>query len=334
MFKTKNTLLLLGSILLGLTLLSNIIGCHTTEPVKTISLPTRMDLTPYFTTTPSQIQENMVLRSTTTPITAIASPTPTPYLYTVVKDDTLTSIAYNHNVKLTDLIAVNPGIDPNFLTIGLSITIPITGNNLIQSLLPTPIPLNVQEPICYLDITGSRTCLSLITNNQPFPLENISAQITLKSTEDAHQQSINAATPLNMLPSGESTIISAYFPPPQPENIVPKIKILSVIPVQEGSQRYPQLIINSSNIDINHDSKQAKVSGEIPIPNDNQIIDYIWVVAVALDKNKNPIGFRKWTSDLIMRKEKELYFDFSVQSFGPPIAEINVSYEAINSNIP
>jgi peptidoglycan endopeptidase LytF len=64
-------------------------------------------------------------------VLCIPSPAPQPgtcpsgsTAYTVIAGDTMYAIALKHNVGLNELIAANPGVDPNVLTIGQTLCIP------------------------------------------------------------------------------------------------------------------------------------------------------------------------------------------------------------------
>lgn len=54
------------------------------------------------------------------------------FAYTVVAGDTMYGIALKHNVSLAALLAANPGVDPNALTIGQTVCVPGTA--------PSPCP--------------------------------------------------------------------------------------------------------------------------------------------------------------------------------------------------
>ena len=79
----------------------------------------------------------------------IPSPTPTPVVYSITEGDTLSGIAYQSGVKLKELLSANPGIDPNFLTIGMTITIPSIGEIISTIPNPTPIPVNTPAVPAY-----------------------------------------------------------------------------------------------------------------------------------------------------------------------------------------
>lgn len=58
-------------------------------------------------------------------------------------------LAFRYGVKLEDLKAANPGVDPNAMSVGMQLVIPIGGE--IPEVLPTPtaMPLEAKQPRCY-----------------------------------------------------------------------------------------------------------------------------------------------------------------------------------------
>lgn len=324
----------LFSVILMVVLINYMTGCNTIESKDPPSPIKEITLSPYLTSTPTKENTKIVIPTPTPTFVSAPTPTPTPILYTIVKNDTLTSIAYQHGIKLTDLIAANPGIDPNFLTIGSSITIPITGSVIINITEPTPVPVELTTPNCYQNADGGQWCLSLVLNNQPYDVENVSARVDLFLLEEPYHVHQIAVTPLNILPSGESTILTTYFPSPLPDIDVSKITLISTLPVQEGSQRYLKLSADDVEIKLLVNKIQAEISGVISLSNENQSLDYIWIAALAFDKNGDPIGFRKWESNNPSQFDEYQPFKFIINSLGPPIDEVKILLEAKRHQIP
>ena len=149
MFHGRTLLLNLCKALLPLGITGLLVaGCAQIETTEIRAPTLTQQLKPYLTKSPTVV-ENLVTATTSAKDSAeiVRLPTPTPIIYEVVENDTLTGIALKHSISLEDLIAANPGIDPNFLTIGLTLTIPLKG--IVSSTLPTstPIPLSIQQPV-------------------------------------------------------------------------------------------------------------------------------------------------------------------------------------------
>jgi LysM repeat protein len=315
-------------VFLILTILPWFASCKPEELEETALTNHGVILNPYLTATLTQSQKNKNQVTAPPTPTSFPSPSPTPFLYTIVEKDTLTSIAYRHGIQLKELIAANPSIDPNFLTIGMTLTIPITDNIYSNQPEPTPVPVNVQHPECYPEASGGQWCLSIITNNQSFDVENISARMNLTLPDATDPLSVEAVTPLNILPAGKSSILTAYFPPPLPEYLDSNITIASAIAVQEESQRYIELTIDDESIHIRNNKIQAEINGEISIQNEGLVAEYIWVAAFAVDEKRIPIGFRKWISVNPLNHGEIQHYQFILNSFGPAIKEVEILYEA------
>jgi len=301
-------------------------GCRTESQVESPPIITELYLAPYITPTPTQPHSNQGNTGITP--TPIPSLTPTPYLYTIIKNDTLTSIAFKHGIKLKDLVAANPGIDPNFLIIGMTVTIPLSGNLSVNLPVLTPIPMAIYTPICYTEPSGGLVCLSTVENTHNFDVENLSARIDLISPHDPESLSKDAILPITILPARRSAILSTYFPPPLLDYSIAQVTLNSTIPVDEGKQRYLDLTVKNESIEIFENQLQAEVSGEITISNQNQVADYVWVAAFAYDNENDPIGFRKWVFDNSLAFGDTLQFKFIVNTLGPPIEKVEVLYEA------
>jgi LysM repeat protein len=285
------------------------------------------DLTPYLTMTPSLTPEIPEPASAASP-TDIPAPTPTPFVYTVVENDTLTAIAIRHSVTLEDLIAANPGIDPSFLTIGLTLTIPLDGMA-VSSALPTatPIPIVVKSPVCYPLSDGKLQCLVVVQNDQSFAVENIMALISLESQASDDPLSQTAITPLNWIPAGKQSVVVATFEAPFPQNYTSRVGLLTAIPIAADDQRYLQPNLQVNQTQIAEDGKQARVSGSLNWGAGQTDPTVVWVAAFAYDAQENIVGVRKWIANDSLLSAGQLDFDFSVYSLGPTIDQVEILAE-------
>lgn len=90
-----------------------------------------------------------------------ASPTsPPPLLYAVQEGDTLGAIAQTYGVSVEDLIAANDLADPNVLSVGQTLVIPVAGLHIPTSappldLSPAPSPTAAQPPTPLPTLTPS-----------------------------------------------------------------------------------------------------------------------------------------------------------------------------------
>ena len=124
---------------LGLVLL--LAGCNPMKPqapvLITTGLPTG-NLSPYHSPTPQPATPTATFE-VTIPVTP--SPTPTPFLHIVTNDDTMLGLAFRYGVKLEDLKAANPGVNPNAMSVGSKLVIPINGIVVESVSTPTAMPV-------------------------------------------------------------------------------------------------------------------------------------------------------------------------------------------------
>lgn len=315
------------SIILVAFLVFGLMGCRQNSAPETPSPTLVGEVTPYLTATPSPTPDRDTLVTPVAP-TQIPTPSPTPFIYAVVADDTLTGIAFRHSVSLEDLLAANPGIDPNFLTIGLTLTIPIEGVIVSALLTPTPIPLRVDPPVCYPAADGQLQCLAIVHNEQLFAVENVIAQITLPSIAEDEPHTQTAISPLNLLPAGQKAAVSARFAPPIPANFVPEVSLLTVIPISDEAQRYLNTESQINPIEVSSDGTQARVTGSVELLPDQVDASVVWVAAFAYDAQNQIIGLRKWTAEQSLLSGGQIEFELLVYSLGPPITSVEILTEA------
>ncbi len=328
MFLNRSNHRWLRTITLALTFLHLLTACATTTTTDPIATTSSITLEPYtLQTTPvSNATEGSSLSET--PTVPQPTLTPTPIYYTVVEGDTLSSIAFRHQVTLADLLLANPNIDPYFLTIGISVTIPISGSLLEPWGEPTPIPLNLGTPVCYPYNQGGLFCLISVTNEQPFDVESINASLSIESLDSQIKLTHEAKSLLNILKSGNTIALSTYIPGPVPTNFQAAASISSVLPVASNDSRYLPLDLSNLAFEISGAGHDARIYGSVFSPPNNPVINRVWLLAVAFDGDHKPVGIRKWISNSPLKPGNSIPFQFNIYSIGEKIKDIEVTYEA------
>lgn len=304
-------------------------GCTPSE-IGVVPSPTlEGKLIPYLTATHHQVPVKGTATRTPSQVeTNIPSLTSTPFIYEVVENDTLTGIAIQHSISLEDLITANPSIDPNFLTIGLTLTIPLEGGVISTIPTSTPIPIILQSPVCYPLIDGSLQCMSTIENDQPYPVENVIALISLQSPGVEDPISKIAITPINIIPAGKKAAVAASFEPPLLTDYVAYASLMSVIPVAPTDQRYLRTEFHLLGLEISSNGKQARVTGEIENLPEQTDATEVWASAFAYDENNEIVGIRKWVADENLTSGDRIKFNLIVYSLGTPIDRVDILVEA------
>jgi LysM repeat protein len=256
-------------------------------------------------------------------------PTATPFVYTVVANDTMLGIASRFGVTLEELMAVNPGVDPNFIFEGVELVIPGgEGGTLVSQPAVTPIPVTETDLFCYETLVREVWCFWLVQNDQQNALENLSATVTLYDLQGGQVSVATAVGPLNVLLPGERMPLVAYFPPQTVSWRIPDVKLLTSLPVTFEDGRYLLTDIVGGEVVIAENGLSAQVSGEVKLVDEAQQSSLLWVLAVAYDEEGRVVGVRRWESDKGIEAGKKRSYAFKVYSLGPEIDHVEVIAEA------
>jgi len=230
-----------------------ILTACTVQPTQVV--PQNVDLIPFVTSTraPSQTPEGLVAAET--PL-----PSPTPFTYTIQSGDTLSSIALKFGVSMDNLLAANPEISPNAMSIGQVIKIPSDPTNPSGEPTPTPAPFTVRQIQCHPSADKGMWCFVLVHNDFPDSLENVSAQITLVDENNTILASQTALLPLNILPPNTSLPLTVYFPPDVPYEVKPQVQILTAVRLLPDDERYLPATINNTLVQVNADGHSARLN--------------------------------------------------------------------------
>ncbi len=304
---------------------ASISACSGKQIPEATPTPSRVPLTPYHSMTP---EATLAGEEVSQPVAENPTPTITPFLYRIQSGDTLSVVAFRHNVNLQELFAANPGINPNFLIVGEEIIIP-TGEGEIASIpTPTPVTVDIGTPYCFPNSDSSSWCFVSITNPNPESIENVSAMVSIFSPEGNLIEQRIAIAPMNLVNPGASMLLAALFPISIKSDFHIEAKSLTSIPVSDGNSRYLNHDLHIQAIDLF--GIFARVRGIISISGEEEDrpAKQIWIAAIAYDKNEIPIGFRKIQINEEIPSGNSIEFEISVYSVGEEIANVIVFGEA------
>ena len=292
-------------------------------PQQTVSTPKPVDLIPYLTAT--QAAPQLPAPNLVAPETPL--PTPTPFTYTVEQGETIGSIALKFGVSIDDLIAANPEVSPNIMSIGTVLNIPSNPDNPSGEATPTPAPLIVEQIECYPTSNKGMWCFVLVHNDFPNFVENVSAQVTLVDANDNFLATQVALLPLNILPPNKSLPLAVYFPPDIPWDAKLQVQILTAIQLQLNDPRYLPATVNNTLVEINADGHFASISGEVYLPAESNAATQIWVAAVAYDENGRVVGVKRWEGGGIQPGASSM-FEMTLASLGGRMTRVEFVVEA------
>lgn len=275
-------------------------------------------LQPYLTSTPVATSTPNLLIIVETP-----QPTSTMQVYVIESGDTVSEIAEKFKIQQSDLLAANPDLNPNALTIGETIFIPDPSAQLAAASTPTPVPAPVTQAVCHPSADSGVWCFALLQNNSTLVLENISAQITLLDESNNIIASKTAFPILDVIPPNSSLPVYVYFPN-TPADVTPQIQLLSAMQSELSSR--PPAMLNNTVAQIDWDGKSAQVSGLVILPAESNAANQVWVAAVAYDQDGTVVGVKRWEGGAL-QPGGSIRFEFQVSSLGGVIEAVDFAVQ-------
>ncbi len=308
-----------------------LVGCASISNSPPALLP--LNLNSYLTATHAAIP-GITIAATDIPI-----PTPTPSTYTVVRGDTLSSIAEHFGIRLDDLLAANPGIVPEALSVGQTLKIPIGSPGATGSPVYTPVPAEVGPAQCYPAGPGSGLyCLAPLHNPYTEALENVKLQISLFDADGQSLAGQEAFLPLNILPPGSTLPAYAYFPAlaAPAAGFHPVARLMTSMRLTPGDVRYLSAVARNVLVSVDWNGRSAQIQGQVFLPVESgpagavsqKNAGTVWLAAVAYDQDGQIIGFRRWEWQGSLQPGNVQPFDFSIYSLGPMIENVDIIVEA------
>ena len=242
-------------------------------------------------------------------------------------------IALRYGISLEALKTANPSVIPNAMGEGLQLLIPITPTppSTATATLASPMTTKTEGDVnvyCYRDGFGGAWCLVDYTNTGDKPLENVSAQVTIRANTSDYSQTKSAILPLNLVPAQTRLPLAVYFEAPTPAEFSVVATLDFSLPVAEQSSRYLVIALSPAKTKFSEDGLTAQVSGEIHFTDPIRPASSVWVVAVAYDKNDRPVGFRRFEVSQPIDVSLPLAYNLNVYSLAGAISRVELHTEA------
>jgi len=254
-------------------------------------------------------------------------PSPTPFDYTIKGGDTLGSIADRFHVSLDALLAANPDVSPNAMSIGETLKIPSTPKNISGEGTPTPAPFAVQQIGCHPTGDQQLWCFALAYNDSPDPIEDVTAQVTLLDSEGRSKASQMATLPLNLLPAHQALPLSVLFAA-APAGLHPQVQVLTAVRLTPDDQRYRPAVVQNTRVQVDWTGLSAQADGQVLLPADSKPAASVWVAAVAYDRDGRVVGVRRWESSSGLEPGGSLPFSMLLSSVAGDIERVDFVVEA------
>jgi LysM repeat protein len=300
-------------------------GCAGAQPSPTAA--STVTLKPYRTSTALAVGSS---GATIAPLPT-AGPSLTPMAYAVHANDTFLAIALAYGLTREELLAANPGINPDILSIGQQLLIPAPGGQGTATPIPTPtpLPLRVAEPRCFPNATAGLWCLVSVTNTTEGPVEGLSGLLTLIDRSGNPLLTVPVYPPLNLVPAQQTMVLAAYLSPPVLEYERVAVALTMAVQVQQAESRYAEMDWSVVRSQPRSDRQSWDAEVEVRLPADSANLWRVALAVLAYDDQGNVIGFAKWEADESLRPGEQTRASLTVFSLGPTIDRIDVLAEAM-----
>lgn len=253
----------------------------------------------------------VVQQTTPTPLPPpTATPSPTPVVYQVVEGDTLLAIALQQGVTVEEILALNPGLNPDFLSIGQVVTLPPRPTAIAQSAVGTAVPLqiSVSQLAMYRTPVGGLWVLGLLRNDGDRAVENVRAQIELVDAAGSVVGSQLAWAALPITSAGESVPFGALFVQALPDDLQPVVAVVGGQTVVDLGSRTLDLAVVETAVDLEGD--RVVVSGGVR--NDGaETAAEITLLAVFLNGTGDMTGFQLHRLPVLLPSGETADFSFA-----------------------
>lgn len=284
-------------------------------------------LTPFQSPTPSPVRLAIETSSIIT-ATPAPSPTATPITYTVVQGDTMLAIALRYGIRLEELLAANPDVNPSLMSIGTKLIIPESETNVAIFATPTPMALTIHPAECYQDARGEVWCFILVHNDQPRSIENVAARVSLIGEGETVIAMDQATAPLNIIRAGQALPLTVSFSSPGDQRFSVVVELTSAMLVPRDDERYLDVELEIEMVEYYAQGGYAIITGMVQLPVRSGPASLVWLAAVGYGAGDRVVAVRKVELDGPLGPGIPHPFEIELFSLGPTIERVEVLSEA------
>lgn len=290
----------IGLVLLSLVLSSGCGSVITPLPNPTVTPASEVEGT---IATPTPAPGTDVVPRTPIPSTPTFTPTPspTPVIHIVESGDTLFGIAIEYGVTTEAIQEVNGVDNPNALSIGQSLIIPLDREEaaaqpvspLQDSVLlptPTPVPLVVQGLALYPTAVGGVWCMGEVRNTLETPVTNLHVKVTLVDSLGTPLVSDRTLAAADYLPAGKAAPFAVLFGEEVPEDADIQVELLRAEHVSAITAAFVPLKARETSGAFA--GPQYRVSGKILNDSGAAIVRAV-VVVTLYDQEGSVLAYRQ-----------------------------------------
>jgi murein DD-endopeptidase MepM/ murein hydrolase activator NlpD len=222
-------------------------------------------------------------------------------MHTVESGDTLFGIALDYGVSVDALQEANGLDNPDALSIGMALIIPMgdvpeeeSADFVPQDSLllptPTPLPLAVAGVARYSTAVGGLWCLGEIVNTSPEPVTSLLIQVTLVDGGGNRLATDTTLSAVDYLPPEQGAPFALLFREPPPDVADVEVALLRAEPVQQVRTGVVPLRVQDTEGAVS--GPQYKVRGEI-VNTTGDVVQRQSVVVTLYAEDGQVLAYRK-----------------------------------------
>jgi LysM repeat protein len=286
----------------------------TATPLVGVSLATRA------------VPTTAVIQTTATPLpTPTVTPTATPIIYLIADGDTLLGIAIQHGTTTEAIQALNPDVRPELLQIGQAVVLPPVEPLLVQGVVGTAVPIQVEvsQINSYQTPIGNLWLLGEVVNLGDLPVADVRLAIGLMDASGVEVGTVAAwaATPLIM--PGQAAPFGVLVNEPPAGFEQPVVTVAGGESVADLGTQYVDLVVVDTAVVPQND--RVQVAGQVQ--NSGQTAaQAITITATFYDSQGQVIGYQQQPlPDVLAPAQSQ---SFTLTAAPPGGQTVNVSITA------
>jgi len=244
-------------------------------------------------------------------------------------------IALRYGATLEELMAANPDVQPNLLSIGTLLIVPPSSQPAPETgetsevPTPTPIPLEAGPVNCSQSKEGGVWCFFPVKNQQAYPLEGITGTFRMADPDAQEIVAQQGSLPLDILPPDARLPLVAYFPPPLSAAYQVSAEIQSALPSPDDG-RYLPVRLETPRILLDENGLSAVVEVDVWLDIIDSSANQIWISATAYDSKGRVAGVRRWEypGSQPLVSNQGLAVRFSVYSVSEKIERVELAAQS------
>lgn len=237
--------------------------------------------------------------------------TPTPFIYMVAEGDTLFDIAAHHDTTFEAILQLNPGLQPELLSIGQELILPeqVRPDPTMTSNTPEPISIIVSGLSLYRTPANGIWIVGEVSNEGEQDLENVQVMVRLLDDAGHSVNETHLWTATNVVAAGSKSPFATLVVPAPIVEVSPIAVIESATSIVNLGNRYHDFEVADAKISIK--GAQAIISGKIVNIGDKNASEVALVVTLY-DEEGNVTGYHKSFMDESFAAGKSVPFEIQV----------------------